>query len=557
MVYCRCKIISLQFAENNVKNQLMSTINGTNQNDTLIGTREADRIEGLNGNDSLYGLGGDDQLDGSNGNDILRGGTGNDKLLGRNGNDHLYAGKGRDTLTGGNGDDIFVLNKDTGSSSLAEADLITDFGRGKDLIGLKSGLTFDNLNIATGTGADARDTVITDKSTSSVLAVLQGVNSSTIDSSDFISAPPPVRGYTFTKIADTSGQFQFFDTPPAINAQGTVVFQARLDNGSAGIFTGSGGATTTIVDTNGSFAGFPSTEPEINNEGTVVFAAFPDQGGVGLFSNSGGRTTTIVPASDYGFQDVDINNKGAIAFSGALEGGGISSLYFVNNGQTTKIAGTNAPISNIEGSPIDNVYNLDLNDAGDVIFRSGLNDIGTFTIINGVASKITNINGGGIAINDEGTVVFDNGGDNIVRNSNGVTTSLVDSSGRFNSVQSPVINNNDTTVFAGRLDTYTDPYGYGIFAGSDPVNDKVIATGDTLDGLTVQATGAILSDNGLNNLDQIAFSVRFTNGTQAIYRADPVTLGQGVGTSAIPFGNDTNIYSNGMMQDLNSTIPLA
>lgn len=406
----------------------MSTINGTNQNDTLIGTCEADRIEGLNGNDSLYGLVGDDQLDGSNGNDTLQGGTGNDRLNGGNGSDRNYAGKGRDPLTGGNGDDIFVISLDTGSSTYSEADLITDFGRGKDLIGLKSGLTFDDLNVAQGTGANARDTVITDKSTNSVLAVLQGVNSSTIDSSDFISAPPPVRGYTFTKIADTSGQFQFFDSPPAINEQGTVVFQARLDNGSAGIFTGSGGATTTIVDPNGSFADFPVSEPEINNEGTVVFAAFADQGGVGLFSNSGGRTTTIVPAGDYSFQDVDINNKGTIAFSGALEGGGISSLYFVNNGQTTKIAGQLAPISKIEGSPIDNVYNLDLNDAGDVIFRSGLNDVGTFTIINGVASKITNINGGRIAINDEGTVVFDNGDNNIFRNSNQVTTSLVDSS---------------------------------------------------------------------------------------------------------------------------------
>jgi hypothetical protein len=499
----------------------MSVINGTNQNDTLLGTRIADSINGSNGNDSLYGLGGDDQLDGSNGNDTLRGGIGNDKLLGGNGNDRLYAGKGRDTLTGGNGDDIFVISKDTGSSTLTEADSIADFGRGKDLIGLKSGLTFNDLNISQGTGANARDTVITDKSTSSVLAVLQGVDSSTIDSSDFISAPPPVRGYTFTKIADTKGSFSSFQGYPSINDNGTVVFQARLDNGSEGIFTGSGRATTTIVDTNGFLSGFPIQQPEINNQGTVVFTAFPDEGGVGAFSNSNGVTTTITSGQDFGFQDVDINNQGTIAFSGALEGGGISSLYEVNNGQTTKIAGPNAPISNIEGSPIDNVYNLDLNDAGDVVFRSGLNDIGTFTIINGVASKITNINGGGIAINDEGTVVFDNGGNNIFRNSNGVTTSIVDSSGLFNSVQTPVINDNDTTVFAGRLDTYTDPYGYGIFAGSDPVNDKVIGTGDTLDGLTVQATGAILSDNGLNNLDQIAFSVRFTDGTEAIYRADP------------------------------------
>lgn len=505
----------------------MSVINGTNQNDTLLGTREADSINGANGNDSLYGLVGDDQLDGSNGNDILRGGMGNDKLNGGNGNDRLYAGKGRDTLTGGNGDDIFVIRKDTGSSTLAEADAIADFGRGKDLIGLKSGLTFNDLNIAQGTGANAKDTVISDKSTNSILAVLQGVNSSTIDSSDFVSAPPPALGYTFTKIADTKGSFSSFQGYPSISDNGTVVFQARLDNGIEGIFTGSGGATTTIVDTNGFLSGFPIQQPEINNQGTIVFTAFLDEAGVGAFSNSNGATTTIASGKDFGFRDLDINNKGTIAFSGALEGGGITSLYLVNNGQTTKIAGPNAPISNIEGTPIDNVYNLDLNDAGDVVFNSQASDFGTFTIINGVASKIAGTNIGGIAINDEGTVVSDKVGDNILITSNGVTTSLVDGNGLFNSLQSPVINDNDTVVFAGRLDTYTDPYGYGIFAGSDPINDKVIGTGDTLDGLTVQATGAILSDNGLNNQDQIAFSVRFTDGTEAIYRADPIGLGQG------------------------------
>ena len=142
-----------------------------------------------------------------------------------------------------------------------------------------------------------------------------------------------------------------------------------------------------------------------------------------------------------------------------------------------------------------------------------------------MASKIAGINIGGIAINDEGTTVSDNVNNNILITSNKVTTSLVDSSGLLSSIQSPVINNNDTTVFAARLDEYTDPYGYGIFTGSNPVTDKVIGTGDTLDGLTVQATSPILSDNGLNNLDQIAFSVRFTDGTEAIYRADPILSG--------------------------------
>ncbi len=198
----------------------MSVINGTNQNDTIQGTSKDDKIFGANGNDYLNGLGKNDQLDGGNGNDTLRGGDGNDTLKGGNGNDRLYAGKGQDLLTGGNGDDIFVIGRNTGSSTLAEADSITDFGRGKDLIELTNGLTFNNLNVSQGTEAFARDTVITDNVTGQVLAVLQKVNSSTIDSTDFINTPSSARGYTFTKIADTSGAFSSFDNSPAINDSG-------------------------------------------------------------------------------------------------------------------------------------------------------------------------------------------------------------------------------------------------------------------------------------------------------------------------------------------------
>lgn len=334
-----------------------------------------------------------------------------------------------------------------------------------------------------------------------------------------------------------------------------AVFKASEYDGSEGIFTGSGGATTTIADTDGPLRGFPVGDPKINNSGTVVFAAFPDEGGVGVFSNSNGTTTTIVSGQDYGFRDVDINNKGTIAFSGALKAGGITSLYFTDNGVTSKIAGPSGSISSIEGSELKFIYNVDINESDDVIFRAATSNstVGTFTIRDGVASLITDVNGGSIAINDEGTVVFD-GENNILKNSNGVTTSLVDTSGSFNSVQSPVINNNDTVVFAGQLDEDAGTYDYGIFTGLDPINDKVIASGDTLNGSTVQFIDPILSDNGLNNLDQIAFTARFTDGTEAIYRADPITLGQGVGAAGDPFGINTNTYNNAIIQDLNSPI---
>ena len=64
---------------------------GTNGNDTINGTEEADRIFGLGGNDIINGLGGADTIDGGIGNDIINGGDGtststvDDNIMGGNG----------------------------------------------------------------------------------------------------------------------------------------------------------------------------------------------------------------------------------------------------------------------------------------------------------------------------------------------------------------------------------------------------------------------------------------------------------------------------------------
>jgi Ca2+-binding RTX toxin-like protein len=114
----------------------MAVINGTINNDNLVGTQEDDLINGNAGNDSLFGLVGRDNLDGGIGNDTLAGdpdgppffniGTpifgqrlievtiqaevlyrvGQDNLNGGAGNDFLEGGAGQDTLKGGSGNDV-------------------------------------------------------------------------------------------------------------------------------------------------------------------------------------------------------------------------------------------------------------------------------------------------------------------------------------------------------------------------------------------------------------------------------------------------------------------
>lgn len=151
-------------------------LNGGNGNDVLNGTDGNDRLDGGNGSDTLNGGGGNDTLNGGNGNDTLNGGDGNDTLNGGNGNDVLRGGAGNDTLNGGNGNDLFILAAGDGT------DTIIDFTRGEDLIGLSGGLTYSQLTIdQVGTQTRIRRT-----STNEVLAYLNGITASQLNSTNFI-----------------------------------------------------------------------------------------------------------------------------------------------------------------------------------------------------------------------------------------------------------------------------------------------------------------------------------------------------------------------------------
>ncbi|MTH99845.1 DUF4114 domain-containing protein [Roseibium sp. RKSG952] len=160
-------------------------MNGGYGNDTLNGGRDNDLLYGGNGNDNLYGSTGDDTFFGDAGNDVINGGLGNDTVdytafdvdlkiwlhnkkahgleIGRDtlkyidninsgsGDDYLQGSRdanvivagggddtirglqGADTFTGGAGSDTYVYR----SYDLNEADLITDFSVGEDVLDLR------------------------------------------------------------------------------------------------------------------------------------------------------------------------------------------------------------------------------------------------------------------------------------------------------------------------------------------------------------------------------------------------------------------------------------
>ena len=165
-------------------------LGGSSANEILYGDNEDNIIAGgglssgpasgaaptSGGTDSVYGLNGNDTL---YANGKLYGGAGNDKLIAFTNEDILDGGKGADTLTGGNGADTFVLRAGDGGSTKVNADTITDFKDGTDVLGLDDGLKYTDLTIT----QSGNDTVITKGP--EYLAILEGFDVADLTEADF------------------------------------------------------------------------------------------------------------------------------------------------------------------------------------------------------------------------------------------------------------------------------------------------------------------------------------------------------------------------------------
>ena len=155
--------------------EVSATIDGTNNDDILIGDNNANAIKGYTGNDFILGLassdiiiggvgenntsadndiifgnGGNDLIQGSSGNDIIFGGQDNDIAHGGQGDDLLWGDRGSDTLMGDNGND--VIYGGPGDPSLSDVDLGDAIygGLGNDILLGNQG----NDSISGGDGSD-------------------------------------------------------------------------------------------------------------------------------------------------------------------------------------------------------------------------------------------------------------------------------------------------------------------------------------------------------------------------------------------------------------------
>jgi Ca2+-binding RTX toxin-like protein len=172
------------------------TLTGDTNANIIIGSAGADTINGGNGNDVLWGdcttssctnLISQNQSSYSistGGNDILNGGAGDDTLYGEDGDDTLDGGPGNDSITGGAGIDTFIIRTGDGGASISDADIISDFTDGTDIIGM-SGLNYSELTVELGSGDYSSHLVVKKLSSGEFLTVIQNINLSQVDDNDF------------------------------------------------------------------------------------------------------------------------------------------------------------------------------------------------------------------------------------------------------------------------------------------------------------------------------------------------------------------------------------
>ena len=202
-----------------------------------------------------------------------------------------------------------------------------------------------------------------------------------------------------TPIASTTGSnFSFFADDVAINAADLVAFRANLKTGgrAAGIFTSDGITTKTIVNsTDQGLPGFGIGSPSINASGRVAFQAARNffRSAV-IFTGDGGALTSVFDTlnSSFGsFGNVAINASGQIVFRGILKDRNEGVFLIPNrNDQSNGLPAGPARVIDV----VDTINNPDIFQFGDPV----INDAGVVADFAGGATRVEVLSGNGSSV---------------------------------------------------------------------------------------------------------------------------------------------------------------
>lgn len=337
---------------------------------------------------------------------------------------------------------------------------------------------------------------------------------------------------TFVNIADTTTGELTNLAAPAVNNTGVVAFAAQIPAGGRGVYTGS---ISTPVNTFGSIIVVGSKDsigrPAINNAGLVAVQVSYDIGGHQMIVGAGGSFDIIAdntgPALIMG-TEIGINDSGDVVFSGSpVFGSANQAIHIGNNSTPTNTLTTIATL----GDGFTSVISPDINTGGMVCFtgRSSI-DLSWRLYTGGAGKPITSVVGSGTfpfrgVINDSGSTVFystASGTSGLYINGASGTQPFVTIGGEFTALSEvAAINNMGVVAFIG-----TTSAGVGIYAGPDPVEDRLIGVGDALFGSTISSLE--LARHGLNDAGQLAFEYALASGVEGIAVANLDSDGDGL-----------------------------
>jgi hypothetical protein len=354
----------------------------------------------------------------------------------------------------------------------------------------------------------------------------------TATSSCFVATANAGQTYSISQIASSSASGGLGLSLPSINDSGTVAF-VNTSPGTNGIYTGNGGPISTILtsttDFHLYFAGGPGA-PTINNAGTVAFWAYLGPSGgsnydLGILSGTAGNLSPIVSypppigsASQFAYTTTpQISSNGTVAFAvthiDADDGGGV---YTGNGGALTTLT-SNAASDGPTSDPAISKTGVVAYDSPNLNANNSRNGNDSLFTVNGntttPAGTITSDFFSHIAVNNSGTVAASTEGHRIYVSSGGNLQLFVSNISAFSEDDAVSINDSGEIAFFADLSAG----GSGIFTGPDPVLDKVVETGDALDGSTILALG--FGSEGLNNSGEIAFWAKLANGQQGEFVA--------------------------------------
>lgn len=298
-------------------------------------------------------------------------------------------------------------------------------------------------------------------------------------------------------VAENARRFDFLGNP-SMNDGGQVSFAARLEREDPQtgddiekILRSGDRGLTTIASTENRF-NFFVFGTSVNNDGRVAFAAELDEGfgfDEGLFSGRGRAITTHYLASSSPFDGSTtrpaINDRGRIAFGERRDGR--QGIF------ATRLRGGFETIA--EAAPDGFV--------GDPTFNNG----GTAAFVRGFT--------------DEQSGEFVN---EVVTGDGGPLTTVADTRGRFGpfGFRPPALNNAGDVAFLANVG---GSEASAIFVNSTAERDRVVSTGDTLNGSTVREL--TFCEEGLGDTGRLAFVAILDDpdapgGTRAaVFRATP------------------------------------